>query len=136
MASRYHLSVTVVANSWLRIPAENGVVLKVVGGNLDAADDWIVENIQAHDMVITADILLASRCLKGGAHVLGPSGKPFTDSNIGDAVATRDLLAELRSVGEITNGPPPFSQRDRSLFLQKFDELIQRIRREYASDIA
>jgi uncharacterized protein YaiI (UPF0178 family) len=82
-------------------------------------------------MVITADILLAGRCLKTGAQVLGPSGKPFTENTIGSAMATRDLLAELRGAGEITGGPPPLTQRDRSLFLQKLDQMAQAVRRKH-----
>jgi len=100
-----------------------------VGGGFDAADDWIVEHVQPDDIVVTADIPLASRCLKEGASVIGTTGKPFTEDNIGSAVATRDLLADLRGAGEITGGPPPISKRDRSFFLQKLDEAIQSIRR-------
>ncbi|MBU0729064.1 MAG: YaiI/YqxD family protein [Proteobacteria bacterium] len=129
VAGRYHLEVTLVANSWMRIPKEPGLVLQVVKAGFDAADDWIVEHLQPHDIVITADIPLASRCLKEGARVLGPSGKPFTEDNIGDTVATRDLLSELRGAGEITGGPPPLTKRDRSRFLQQLDEVIQSIRR-------
>jgi uncharacterized protein YaiI (UPF0178 family) len=129
VAQRYRLDVTLVANSRMGLPNQRGVSLQVVQGDLDAADDWIVENAEADDIVITADILLAGRCLEKGAHVLGTSGKPFTEDNVGDAIATRDLLAELRSAGEHTGGPPPLTKRDRSQFLQKLDEIIQRIRR-------
>ena len=87
--------------------------------------------MQPHDIVVTADIPLASRCLKKGARAIGPTGKPFTENNIGQAVATRDLLSELRSAGEITGGPPPLKKRDRSRFLQQLDEIIQCIRREH-----
>jgi len=131
VASRYHLDVTLVANSWMRVPNERWVALEVVEGEPDAADDWIVEHVHPHDIVVTADIPLASRCLKEGARVLGPTGKPFTEANIGQAVATRDLLSELRGIGEITGGPPPLGKRDRSRFLQQLDEVIQSIRREY-----
>jgi uncharacterized protein YaiI (UPF0178 family) len=131
VAGRYHLNVTLVANSWMRIPNEKGIVLKIVEDGFDAADDWIVEHIQPQDLVITADIPLASRCLKQGAHVIGPTGKRFTDNNIGQAVATRDLLSELRGAGEITSGPPPLMKSDRSRFLQQMDEIIQSIRREH-----
>jgi hypothetical protein len=86
--------------------------------------------VQPQDVVITADIPLASRCLKEGAHVIGTTGRPFTDNNIGEAVATRDLLSELRGAGEITGGPPPLEKRDRSRFLQQLDEVIQSIRRK------
>ncbi len=129
VADRYGLDVTVVANSRMRVPDEGLVVLKVVGAGLDAADDWIVEHVQPHDIVITDDIPLAGRCLKKGAPVIGSKGKPFTEDNIGDTIATRDLLAELREAGEITGGPPPLKPRDRSMFLQQLDQVIQSIRR-------
>ena len=131
VAGRYRLEVTLVANSWMRVPDDRRIRLEVVGGGFDEADDWIVEHVQAHDIVITADIPLASRCLKAGARVIGSTGKPFTENNIGDAVATRDLLSELRGAGEITGGPPPLTRRDRSRFLQKLDEAIQAIRRQH-----
>ncbi len=129
VATRYHLDVTLVANSWMRVPDERRIALEIVDDGLDAADDWIVEHVQPHDIVVTADIPLASRCLKKGAHVLGSTGKLFTENNIGEAVAIRDLLTELRGAGEITGGPPPLKKRDRSRFLQQLDEVIQSIRR-------
>lgn len=132
VASRYGLNVTLVANSWMRVPNEQGIILEVVEDGFDAADDWIAEHVQPHDIVVTADIPLASRCLKKDANVIGPYGKPFTENNIGEAVATRDLLAELRNTGEITGGPPPLKKCDRSLFLQKLDEMIQSIRRKHS----
>ena len=131
VASRYSLNVTLVANSWMRVQNKQWIALEVVDGGLDAADDWIVEHVQPHDIVVTADIPLASRCLKASAHVLGPTGKLFTENNIGQAVATRDLLSELRGAGEITGGPPPLKKRDRSRFLQQLDEVIQSIRRKF-----
>jgi uncharacterized protein len=134
VATRYHLKITLVANSRMKFPGDLGIVLKVVGDALDEADDWIVDHLEPLDIVVTADILLASRCLKAGARAIGPTGKPFTDSNIGNSVATRELLKELRGVGEITGGPAPLTQRDRSLFLQKLDEMIQSIRRENPSE--
>jgi uncharacterized protein YaiI (UPF0178 family) len=134
VARRYRLNVTLVANSWMRIPNESWLTLEVVEGGLDVADDWIVEHVKAHDIVITADIPLASRCLKEGARVIGSTGKPFTEENIGQAVTTRDLLTELRSAGEVTGGPPPLTKRDRSMFLQQLDEAIQSIRRNHPSD--
>ena len=114
----------------MRVPNERWLALEVVGDGFDAADDWIVEHVQPHDIVVTADIPLASRCVKEGARVIGPTGKPFTEDNIGQAVATRDLLSELRDAGEITGGPPPLKKRDRSRFLQQLDEVIQSIRRK------
>jgi len=129
VAGRYGLNVTLVANSWMRIPNERRIKLEVVKDGFDAADDWIAEHVQTDDIVVTADILLASRCLKKGARVIGTSGKPFTENNIGEVVATRDLLSGLRDAGELTGGPPPLTKRDRSLFLQQLDEAIQSIRR-------
>ena len=129
VASRYHLDVTLVANSWMRVPNERRIALEVVADGFNAADDWIVEHVQPHDIVVTADIPLASRCLKQGARVIGPTGKPFTEDNIGHAIATRDLLSELRGAGEMTGGPPPLKKRDRSRFLQQLDEVIQSVRR-------
>ena len=131
IASRYHLDVTLVANSWMRVPNEKWISLEVVGDELDAADNWIAEHVQTHDIVVTADIPLASRCLKEGAHTIGPTGKPFTKDNIGHAVATRNLMSELRDAGEIMGGPPPLKKRDRSRFLQQLDEVIQSIRRKH-----
>jgi uncharacterized protein YaiI (UPF0178 family) len=131
VAARYELDVTLVANSWMRTPDEDWITLEVVKNGFDAADDWIVEHVEPHDIVVTADIPLASRCLKEGARAIGSTGRPFTEDNIGDAVATRDLLSELRDGGKIAGGPPPLQKRDRSRFLQKLDEMIQSIRREY-----
>ena len=130
VANRYHLNVTLVTNSWMRAPDEVWITLQIVKDGLDAADDWIVENIQIDDIVVTSDILLASRCLKKGAHVIGSNGNPFTDDNIGEAVATRELMSELRGAGEITGGPPPLKRSDRSRFLQQMDQIIQDIRRK------
>ena len=130
VAGRCHLDVTLVANSRMRVPNERWITLEVVGGGFDEADDWIVEHLQPHDIVITADVLLASRCLKKDARVIGTTGKPFTDDNIGAAVATRDLMSELRGAGEITGGPAPLTKRDRSRFLQELDKVVQSIRRQ------
>jgi len=132
VAKRYDLKITLVAASWMRIPESSRLTLEVVGDALDAADDWIVEHIEADDIVITGDIPLAARSLEKGAYVLGHKGKPFTDANIGPALGTRDLLSELRVMGEITGGPPPFSKRDRSLFLEQLDQAINAIRRKPA----
>jgi uncharacterized protein YaiI (UPF0178 family) len=130
VAKRYGLKVTLVAASWMRVPESSRVALEVVGDGLDAADDWIVEHVEADDIVITVDIRLAARALKKSAYVLGHKGKPFTDDNIGPALGTHDLLSELRLMGEIKSGPPPFSKRDRSLFLQQLDQAINTIRRK------
>lgn len=133
VAGRHGLDVTLVANSRMRIPSEPWIRLEVVTDGLDAADDWIVEHVRPHDIVVTADIPLASRCLRRDAHVIGPTGKPFTEDNIGQAVADRDLFSALRDAGEITGGPPPLKKRDRSRFLQQLDEMILSIRRKHPS---
>jgi len=130
VASRFGLEVTLVTNSWMRVPHEPWITLEVVENRFDAADHWIAEHVSRGDIVITADVLLASRCIKQGARVLGSTGKPFTQANIGSAVATRNLLAELRSTGQITGGPAPIKPRDRSRFLQELDKMIKAIRRE------
>lgn len=132
VAKRYGLSVTLVAGAWMRVPDEDYVALKVVGEGMDAADDWIVEHLEVDDIVITADIPLAARCLEKAAYALGPTGKPFTEDNIGSALATRELLSTLRDSGEVMGGPPPFDKRDRSRFLHRLDEAINAIRRKGA----
>ncbi len=134
VARRYGLNVTLVANSSMRVPNERWIALEVVADGFDAADDWIAEHVQPRDIVVTADIVLASRCLQEGSRVIGPTGRPFTENNIGEAVATRNLLSELRGAGEITGGPRPIEKRDRSRFLQQLDEVIQSIRREHPFD--
>lgn len=131
VARRHELNVTLVANAWMRTPDEPEIALEVVEDGFDAADDWIVEHVEPDDIVVTADIFLASRCIKNGARAIGSTGRPFTEDNIGEAVATRDLLAVLRGGGEITGGPPPLTKRDRSRFLQTLDEVIQSIRRKH-----
>ncbi|MCU0596753.1 MAG: YaiI/YqxD family protein [Desulfobacterota bacterium] len=130
VAKRYGLRVTLVAGSWMRVPEEETLSLKVVGEGMNAADDWIVEHVEADDIVITADVPLAARCIEKAAYALGPTGKPFTKDNIGSALATRDLLSALRDLGEVTGGPPPFANRDRSRFLHQLDEAINTIRRK------
>ncbi len=132
VARRYQLNVTLVANAWMRTPDDRRITLEVVEDGFDAADDWIVEHVEPDDIVVTADIPLASRCMQSGARAIGSTGKPFTEDNIGEAVATRDLLAVLRGGGEITGGPSPLTKRDRSRFLQTLDEVIQAIRRDHA----
>jgi len=129
VARRYALGVTLVAGSWMRVPGGPDIALEVVDQGFDAADDWIVAHVVPDDIVITADIPLAARCLAGGAHVLGPTGRPFTESNIGDALATRNLLAEMRGAGLESGGPPPFDPQDRSRFLQALDRAIHALRR-------
>jgi hypothetical protein len=129
VARRYGLQVTLVANSWMRVPEDPLISIEIVTDGFDAADDWIVERAGPGDIAITADILLASRCLERGARVIGTTGKPFDPENIGAAIATRELLADLRAGGEFAGGPAPIEKRDRSRFLQRLDEEVQSIRR-------
>ena len=130
VAERYQLTVLLVAAKAMRHPRKDWIRLIEVGEGFDAADDWIAEHVQADDIVITADVPLASRCVKAGASVIGPTGRPFTEDNIGDALASRHLLTMLREQGEMTKGPPPFSQKDRSQFLQRLDQTVNEIKRE------
>jgi hypothetical protein len=109
----------------MRVPEDARIRLEVVTRGFDAADDWIVERVAAGDIVVTADIPLASRCLEKGARALGTTGRPFTEDNIGNALATRALLADLRGAGEQTRGPAPFDPRDRSRFLQALETAVQ-----------
>ena len=132
VATRYQLAVTLVANSFMRYPSADGVKLVVVDKGLNEADDWIVEQAGEDDIVITGDIPLAARCLDNGARVLGHKGKPFTPENVGESLATRHLLTQLREQGIMMGGPPPFAQKDRSMFLQKLDQMIQSIKRDRA----
>lgn len=128
VAQRYGIELTFVSNSWMRLPEDWAAKLMVVDGQFDAADNWIVEQVQKDDIVVTADIPLAHRCIKAGARVIGTHGQLFTDVNIGSILATRDLLHTLRGAGEITGGPAPFRNEDRSRFLQGLDQVIQSIK--------
>ena len=130
VARRHGETVFVVANAPLRVPPDESIELVVVRGGFDAADDWIAEHAGPGDLAITSDIPLADRCLKVGARVLGPKGKPFTEDAIGEALATRALLDMLRQSGEFGGGPAPFAKADRSRFLGKLDEMLVAIRRE------
>ncbi len=129
VAERHGMAVAVVANSPIAVPREPWLQRVVVGSGPDAADDWIAERATRGDVVITADVPLAARCVKAGAAVLAPYGKPFTEASIGMALATRNLLDQLRGAGEITGGPKPFGPRERSAFLQELDRAIVRIKR-------
>ena len=130
VAKRYGLKVILASNSWMRTPLADWLELVVVEGQFDAVDDWIAEHVTENDIVISGDIPLASRCLKKGARVVGPTGRVFTEDNIGEALASRELLSHLRQLGTITGGPAPFKERDRSRFLQRLDEAIRAARRE------
>ncbi len=129
VAERHRLRVFVVANSFIAVPRENWIERVVVSDGFDAADNWIAERVRRGSIVITADIPLADRCIKAGADVIGPTGKPFTEASIGMALATRDMMEDLRAAGAVTGGPKPFSPRDRSAFLQALDVAIQRLKR-------
>ena len=134
VADRCSLRVFVVSNSPIHIPESTGeaqIKSIAVGAGADVADDWIAEHIGTGDICITADIPLASRCIKQGAFALGPRGKPFTEDSIGDDLATRELLSSLRDSGQISGGPPPMAKKDRSRFLDSLDQIIQKIRRDF-----
>ena len=129
VAARYKLKVYVVANSPILVPRAPGLVRIVVGMGADVADDWIVEQAGPGAVVITSDVPLASRCVKKTAEVLAPTGNPFSENSIGMALATRNLMDQLRSAGQTTGGPPPFGPRDRSRFLGALDNLVTRLKR-------
>ena len=133
VATRYGMRVAVVANAPLHVPEGVGAQLIVVERGPDAADDWIAQNVRRGDVVVTADVPLAARCLEAGALALGPSGREFDVDSIGSALAMRDLLAQRREAGELTRGPAPISQKDRSRFLGALDTIVQRSMREERS---
>ena len=127
VAWRREVPVKVVSNAYLRVPAHPLIERVVVSDKFDAADDWIVEVADAKTVVITGDILLADRCLKKGASVIGHNGKPFTSASIGGAIATRAIMADLRAGVDVVGGPAPFAKADRSRFLQALDEALVRL---------
>ncbi|MFD1950122.1 YaiI/YqxD family protein [Sphingomonas arantia] len=130
VARRHAVAVRVVANQMIRVPPDPDFARIIVGDGFDAADDWIAERAQATSIVITSDILLAERCVKSGAVVMGPDGRPFDRARIGGAVAMRALMADLRAMGSVTGGPAPFSARDRSAFLQALDGAVVKLKRQ------
>lgn len=130
VAERYGLKTFVVANAYINVPRTPMIERVVVEEGPDIADDWIAERACAGDIVITADIPLASRCVKAGASALSPKGKLFDEASMGMALATRNLMDDLRSAGEITGGPKPFSKRDRSDFLSALDLAVVRLKKE------
>lgn len=130
VAERHRLKVFLVSNSYMTVPHGVDVERVVVPAGPDVADDWIAERAEEGDIVITADVPLAARAVAKGAEVLAPNGKPFTPSSIGMQLATRNLMADLREVGEITGGPRPFGPRDRSEFLQAMDRAVMRLKRK------
>lgn len=131
VAARYAVPVVVVSNSPIRVPPSPLITRKVVSDAFDAADDWIVEHATGHTIIITADILLADRCLKLGATVIAPNGRPFTSASIGNAVAVRAIMADLRAgaTNDRVGGPPPFSAADRSRYRSALDEALVKLRR-------
>lgn len=133
VAQRYDLRVFVVANAMLRVPTGGKVECVLVSGDFDAADDWIAERIETDDILISADLPLIARGLKKGARALGYKGKEHTPETIGDALASRALMEQLRQMGTMTGGPSPFAPQDRSRFLGRLDETIQSLRRRHKS---
>ncbi|MEM9938650.1 MAG: YaiI/YqxD family protein [Pseudomonadota bacterium] len=131
VALRKKIPVTLVSNSFMRVPPHPLFKLITVSDGFDAADDWIAEQAGPRSVVITADILLAERTLKVGAQTLGPNGKAFTENSIGGAIATRAIMADLRAgaVGQNIGGPAPFSKADRSRFLSALDDVLVRLER-------
>ncbi|WP_332838004.1 YaiI/YqxD family protein [Sphingomonas sp. MA1305] len=130
VAYRLEVPVTVVSNAFLRVPAHPLISRITVDDGFDAADDWIAERAGPASVVITADILLADRCLKAGATVVAPNGRPFTTSSIGNAIAVRAIMADLRAGGDRIGGPPPFGKEDRSRFLSALDAALTRLIRQ------
>ena len=129
VGARYGLHVFVVSNTWINTPRETWIEQVVVDAGPDIADDWIAERVGPGDIVITADIPLADRCLKAGAQALKANGQPFTPDSIGSALAGRMVGEHLRSMGVATSEPPPFSAADRSRFLQALDAAVVRAMR-------
>jgi uncharacterized protein len=130
VAERHGLAIHFVSNAWMRLPEGPLVHRMVVSDGPDAADDWIASRIGPRDIAVTADIPLAARCLKAGARVIGPTGKPFSQSSIGMALAMRDLSRHLRETGESKGYNASFTRQDRSRFLQALEEAVQAIRRQ------
>jgi len=127
VAERHGLRVQVVANSPIQVPRDPLIERITVGAGLDAADDWIAARADARTIVITSDVPLASRCVKAGAQVIAPNGRPFTDASIGMALAMRNLMTHLREAGQMSGGPAAFLPRDRSAFLGELDRTIRRL---------
>lgn len=129
VAARYEVKSYVVANSFMNVPRDSLIERVIVADGPDVADDWIAQRAVRGDVVVTQDIPLADRCVKAGADVIGPNGRAFTEASIGMALATRNLMTDLRSFGEQTSGPKPFSARDRSTFLSALDLAFARLKR-------
>ena len=129
VGARHGVKTYVVSNSFMMLPRDPLIERVVVGSGLDVADDWIAERAERGKVVVTADIPLAHRAVKAGADVIAPNGRAYTESTIGAALATRNLMTELREAGAVTSGPRPFSKGDRSAFLQALDLAIVRLKR-------
>ncbi len=129
VAERHGLKVHVVAGGFIRVPHDARIERVAAGPALDAADNWIAERVEPGDIVITADVPLASRCVKAGAEVIAPTGRRFSEDSIGLALAVRNLMTDLRSAGDQTSGPKPFTSRDRSAFLSELDQTVRRLQR-------
>jgi uncharacterized protein len=129
VAARHGVKTWVVANSWINVPREPLIERMVVAQGPDVADDWIAERARRGAIVITADVPLAARCVKAGADTIAPNGRAFTEQAIGMALATRNLMDQLRSEGQTTRGPPPFAPKDRSAFLSALDLALVRLKR-------
>jgi uncharacterized protein len=130
------MPVSVVAGQFIRVPQDPLIERIAAGFGMDAADDWIAERARADDVVITSDIPLASRCVKAGAEVIAPNGRPFSEESIGMTLAMRNLMTDLRAAGEITSGPKSYSPRDRSAFISALDQTIRRIQRRRTEQAA
>lgn len=130
VASRYQIQVHVVANQYLNVPLDPLIQMNVVSGGFDAADDWIAQQAGPNDIIVTSDILLAERCVKKNARVLGPKGNEFTEDNVGMAVANRELAAQMRMMGDRRGGPSAMDKNARSQFLSKLDQIIQALKRK------
>jgi uncharacterized protein YaiI (UPF0178 family) len=133
VALRYGLRTVVVSNSFIQVPKSPLIARQIVGAGADVADDWIVEQVLAGDVVVTQDIPLAARVLAKQAHAIAPHGRAFMPDSIGMALAQRNLMEHIRSTGETTGGPPPFAASHRSQFLQALDACIARERRKRAA---
>jgi uncharacterized protein YaiI (UPF0178 family) len=129
VADRYRLKVYIVSNSFIAVPSDAMIERVVVAASFDAADDWIAQRANRGKIVITADVLLATRCVKAGAEVIAPTGRAFTEASMGMVLATRNLMTDLRAMGEVTSSPKPFSRRHRSRFLSALDEAVNRLQR-------
>lgn len=130
VAKRYGLVTYVVANQYLKVPLDINIRMEAVSGDFDAADDWIAERVGESDIVITSDLLLAERCVKSKARVLGPKGNILDEENIGSALAGREIATHLRDLGTPGTGPSSFEAKDRSNFLSKLDQVIQNLKKE------